>query len=146
MTSIWGSVVMAGALLAVPSVVVGQRAHELGLQLIATTDDPVAVVAGPSAGIRVERRVRLVGTAGLGAQGGNLAWRLEGLGHFQLRPNSHSLGVYGGGGLALAGGVRTQGYMVVLLGIETSPGGSGGWTAEVGFGGGFRMAVGYRWH
>jgi len=146
MTSIWGSVVMTGALLAVPSVVVGQRAHELGLQLIATTDDPVAVVAGPSAGIRVERRVRLVGTAGLGAQGGNLAWRLEGLGHFQLRPNSHSLGVYGGGGLALAGGVRTQGYMVVLLGIETSPGGSGGWTAEVGFGGGFRMAVGYRWH
>ena len=137
---------LAGLLLAVPSVVVGQRAHELGWQLIATTDDPVVVVVGPSAGIRVERRVRLVGTGGLGAQGGDVAWRLEGLAHFQLQPNSHALGIYGGGGVALAGGARTQGYMVVLLGVETSPGGSGGWTVEVGFGGGFRMAVGYRWH
>jgi hypothetical protein len=145
MTSIWGNLTLAGALLAVPSVVVGQRVHELGVQLIATTDDPVAVVAGPSAGIRVERRVRLVGTAALGVQGGDVAWRLEGLAHFHLHPNSHSLGVYGGGGLALAGGVTTQGYMVVLLGIEESPGGGGGWTAELGFGGGFRMAVGYRW-
>ncbi len=146
MTSIWGSVTLAGVLLAVPSVVAGQRAHEIGLQLIAIADDPVAVVAGPTAGIRVERRVRLVGTAALGVQGGDFAWRLEGLAHFHLHPNSRSLGVYGGGGLALAGGASTQGYMVVLLGIETSPGGGGGWTAEVGFGGGFRMAVGYRWH
>lgn len=146
MTSTWGSAALAGALLAIPSVAVAQRAHELGLQVIATTDDPVAVVAGPSAGIRVERRVRLVGTAGLGLQGGELAWRLEGVAHFHLRPDSHTVGVYGGGGLALAGGRRTQGYMVVLLGVETSPGGTGGWTAEVGFGGGFRMAVGYRWH
>ena len=146
MTSTWGSVTLAGALLAFPSVVVGQRAHELGLQLIAITDDPVVVVAGPSAGIRVERRVRLVGTAALGAQGGDLAWRFEGLAHFRLQPDSHSLGVYGGVGLAVAGGATTHGYMVVLLGIETTPGGNGGWTAEVGFGGGFRIAVGYRWH
>ena len=146
MISTWGSVALAGALLAVPSVVVAQRTHELGLQLIATTDDPVAVVVGPSAGIRAERRVRLVGTAGLGVQGGDVAWRLEGLAHFQLQPDSRALGFYGGGGLALAGGGRTQGYRVVLLGIETSPGGSGGWTAELGFGGGFRVAVGYRWH
>ena len=146
MTSTWGSMALAGVLLVVPAVARAQRAHELGLQLIATTDDPVAVVAGPSAAVRVERRVRLVGTAGLGGQGGDLAWRLEGVAHFHLNPNSHTLGVYGGGGLALAGGRRTQGYMVVLLGIETSPGGGGGWTVEVGVGGGFRMAVGYRWH
>lgn len=146
MTSTWGSVALAGVLLAVPAVVVAQRAQEVGLQLIATTDDPTAVVVGPSAAVRVARRVRLVGTAGLGGQGGDLAWRLEGVAHFHLHPDSHGLGVYGGGGLALAGGRRTQGYLVVLLGIETSPGGGGGWTVEVGLGGGFRMAVGYRWH
>jgi len=146
MTSTWGRLALAGVLLAAPSAAAGQRAHEVGLQLIATTDDPVAVVVGPSAAVRVERRVRLVGTAGLGAQGGDLAWRVEGVAHFHLHPNSSSLGVYGGGGVAVAGGARTQGYMVVLLGIETSPGGSEGWTAEIGFGGGFRMAVGYRWH
>jgi hypothetical protein len=146
MTSTWARLALAGLLLVVPSVAAGQRPREVGLQLVATTDDPVAVVVGPSVAVRVERRVRVVGTAGLGAQGGDLAWRLEGVAHFHLQPNSPSVGVYGGGGLAVAGGARTQGYMVVLLGVETSPGGSGGWSAEIGFGGGFRMAVGYRWH
>lgn len=146
MTSIWGSLALVGVLLSVPSVAEAQRDHQLGLQVIATADDPVAVVGGPSAAIRVERRVRLVGTAGLGAQGGDLAWRLEGLVHFHLHPNSRTVGVYGGGGLALAGAENTRGFMVAVLGVETAPGGSGGWTVEVGFGGGFRMAVGYRWH
>jgi len=115
------------------------------VQAIATAADPVAVVGGVYGGVWAERRLRVVGTAAVGGQGGDLAWRLEGLAHFHFNPGSTGVGVYGGGGLALAGGVETQGYLVVLVGLEGSPSGTRGWAVEVGVGGGFRLGVGYRW-
>jgi hypothetical protein len=39
----------------------------------------------------------------------------------------------------------TQGYMVLGLGVESSPGARSGWALEAGIGGGFRIALGYRW-
>jgi hypothetical protein len=119
---------------------------ELGVQAIATAADPAVVVAGPSAGLRTSLRTRLSAALAAGVSDGDAAWRGELLAHFLLNPTSrHGAGVYGAGGIALAGGPVDQGYIVLTLGIEGSPGGRSGWFAEAGVGGGARLALGYRW-
>jgi hypothetical protein len=55
------------------------------------------------------------------------------------------VGLYGAGGVAVAGGAVDQGYMVVTLGLEARPGARSGWFVEAGVGGGARLAAGYRW-
>jgi hypothetical protein len=119
---------------------------ELGAQGIATAADPAVAVAGIYAGIRTSRRSRLsAGLAG-GASDGRAAWRGELLAHFLLNPaRGRGAGVYGAGGIAVAGGPVNQGYVVATLGIEGRPGAPSGWFAEAGIGGGARLALGYRW-
>jgi hypothetical protein len=66
--------------------------------------------------------------------------------HFLLKPRERrGLGVYGGGGVAVAGGPDTEGFVVVVIGLEARPGARSGWALEVGIGGGVRFSVGYRW-
>ena len=141
----WGSIFL-GLVLA-PGLVWAQggAVHEFGPQFTATTPDPPAVVAGIYGAIRPERRLRLAANAGIGVQGSDLAWRFEALGHFLLNPRTLGIGVYGGAGVALVGGVATQGYLVVLVGIELAPGGPRGWAVELGIGGGVRIGASYRW-
>lgn len=141
----WAKLALVAAALTSPQLAYAQRAADFGVQVIATDANPWAVVGGPGAGLWLGQRVRLAGTAGLGVQGEALAWRLEGLVHFHLNPDSPGLGVYGGAGLAAAGSGDIDGYMVILAGVETSAAAAGGWFAEVGFGGGARLAAGYRW-
>lgn len=145
MASIWVRVVLAATVLSIPSVALSQQRPEIGLEAIVMTTDPVTALGGVYAGAWVERRVRLAGTASLGGRGGAVAWRVEALGHFHLNPDGSGIGVYGGGGLALAGGASTQGYLVVLVGIEPSRAKARGWVAELGVGGGVRISIGYRW-
>jgi len=144
MTSIWARAVLVAGL-AWPGGLSAQRSSEIGAQAIATAANPAAVVGGAYGALWAGRRTRVATTIGAGVQEGAFAWRVEGLAHFHLNPEASGLGLYGGGGLALAGGVRTQGYLVLLLGAETSPRGPRGWAFEIGVGGGVRLAVGYRW-
>jgi hypothetical protein len=143
MRSTWVSLLLG---IAVPPVALWcQQVREFGPQITLTTSDPLAVVGGLYGAVRPERRVRLAANAGLGVQGSDLAWRVEALGHFHLNPTARGVGVYGGAGVAVAGGTATHGYLVVLVGMEAAPGGPEGWALELGVGGGVRIGASYRW-
>ena len=126
-----------------------QRSHvrEVGIESTVLTTDPAMVLGGVYGAVRTSRRTRLALTASAGATGGDFAWRGELLAHFLLNPlSTRRPGVYGGGGVAAAGsGGASEGYVVVLLGVEARPGGRSGWFLEAGLGGGFRAAAGWRW-
>jgi hypothetical protein len=123
-----------------------QRILELGVQGIATAADPAVGVAGVYGAIRTSFRTRVSASVGAGVSDGAAAWRGELLAHFLLNPTRlRGAGVYGAGGVAVAGGPVDQGYVVLTLGIEGRPGARSGWFAEAGVGGGARLALGYRW-
>ncbi len=136
----------SAALLLAASPLAAQQAREIGLQATATASDPALVIGGLSAAIRTSLRTRLSVAAGVGASGGEAAWRGELLAHFLLNPDRwRGAGVYGAGGLAVVGGPVEEGYLVLALGVEARPGGRSGWFVEAGVGGGVRLAAGYRW-
>lgn len=56
------------------------------------------------------------------------------------------VGLYGGLGAAFSArhGDTGQGYVAILLGAEGTPGRRHGWYAELGLGGGYRAAAGWR--
>ena len=123
-----------------------QGVRELGIQGVATASDPASVVAGPYAAIRISRRTRVSAFLGGGVSDDRFSWRAEALGYFLISPDRRrGWGPYLGGGIAAAGGRTDRGYMVLTLGAEGRPRGLSGWVAEVGVGGGVRLAVGYRW-
>jgi hypothetical protein len=123
-----------------------QQIPEIGVQLIGTASDPELLVGGGYAAFRMSRRFRISGAVGIGGSGGETAWRGELLGHFLLAPRRREgVGAYAAAGVAVVGGVRDQGYMVLTLGVESRPGSRSGWFAEGGVGGGVRVAGGYRW-
>jgi hypothetical protein len=123
-----------------------QRVVELGLIAIGTAADPAVLVGGGWAGLRTSSRTRVSATLAAGGSDGAFAWRGELLGHFLLSPTRpRGVGLYGAGGVAVAGGPVDQGYLVLTLGLEDRPGGRRGWFVEAGIGGGARLAVGYRW-
>jgi len=67
----------------------------------------------------------------------------------QLMVNSFArtgVGLYGGLGAAFSArrGSPGQGYVAILLGVESAPGRRQGWYGELGLGGGFRAAAGWR--
>ena len=123
------------------------QVREVGVQGAVLATDPAMVLGGVYGALRTSRRTRLALTASAGAAGGDFAWRGELLAHFLLNPlSTRRPGVYGGGGVAVAGSAgASEGYVIVLLGIEGRPGGRSGWFLEAGLGGGFRAAGGWRW-
>jgi hypothetical protein len=123
-----------------------QQVGEIGIQGIVTSSGPALVVVGPYGALRASGRTRISASVGGGASDGAFAWRAEALGHFLLSPDRRrGSGAYVAGGLAAVGGPVNRGYIVLTLGAEGRPGGSSGWVAEVGIGGGVRIGVGYRW-
>jgi hypothetical protein len=123
-----------------------QQIGEIGIQGIATLSDPALAVVGAYGALRTSGRTRISASAGGGVLGGDFAWRAEALGHFLLSPDRRQgWGAYVAGGLAAVGGPIDRGYIVLTLGAEGRPGGSSGWVAEVGVGGGVRIGLGYRW-
>jgi hypothetical protein len=103
-------------------------------------------VAGPAGAIRLSERGRLAVTVGAGVSDGSAAWRAEALGQFLLAPRRRSgVAAYAGAGVAAVGGPVDRGYLVLALGAEAAPGSRTGWFAEVGAGGGLRLAAGWRW-
>jgi len=146
MACISARLVVVGALLAAPLAAQQQAVREYGVGAVATLADPAVYTAGLTASIRPASRTRIALYAGGGVSDGEGVARAELLGHFLLNPRSTHTAFYGGGGVAgVFGSGYADGYLVVLVGVEGSPGGRGGWFAEAGVGGGARLAVGYRW-
>jgi hypothetical protein len=89
--------------------------------------------------------MRIAATGSIGAVSGETGWRGELLGHFLLNPGiRRAPGLYAGGGVA-ASGPDERAYVVILVGVEGTPGARSGWAVEAGLGGGFRATLGYRW-
>jgi len=146
MTSGWASLLLS-ALAATPLWAQGGAVREAGLEAVVTAADPAVYTAGVTASVRPSARTRIGLYAGGGVDGdGAGVGRAELVAHFLLNPRTTHAGVYGGGGIAgvFASGAD-NGFLVLVLGVEGNPGGRGGWFAEVGIGGGARVAAGYRW-
>jgi hypothetical protein len=123
-----------------------QHGREIGVQAIATASEPAIVVAGAYGAIRSSARTRVSVAAGVGTSDGDFAAREEVLGHFLLSPGQpRGAGFYLAGGLAAVQGPVSRGYLVLTAGLEERPAAGSGWSAEVGVGGGVRVALGYRW-
>ena len=144
---IGGIALFLGTALAGPAAAQRRHVRELGLEGVVLASDPAMVLGGVYGAIRTSARTRVALTASAGAVDDAFAWRGELLAHFLLNPRSvRKAGVYGGGGVAIAGSRgEEQGYAVILLGIEARPGSRNGWFLEAGLGGGFRAAAGWRW-
>ncbi len=140
--ALWGV-----ALAALPRALTAQRVHEAGVQAMVLASSPAVVLGGGYGAVRLSTRTRMALTASAGGTDGAFAWRAELLGHFLLNPRSTARPAwYGGGGAAVMGsGGQEQGYVVLLVGVESRPGGSSGWAVEAGLGGGFRATAGWRW-
>lgn len=151
MTSRWARrlllVPAACALSSAPLAGQGGTVRELGLETVVTAADPAVYSAGVTASVRPSPRMRIGLYAGGGVTGeGDGVGRAELLGQFLLNPYSERLGWYAGGGVAgvFASGAD-NGFLVLMVGVESRPGGRGGWFLEAGIGGGARFAAGYRW-
>jgi hypothetical protein len=142
----WG---LALVLAANPQVLAAQVRHEWQVMGVALASRPAVGVVGIGANWRDRGRTRI----GLSVAGGKTdddrgAARAELVWHFSLDPaRRRGWGVYGGGGLAV--GVIEQDHVrpwvQAVIGVESRPGGSGGFFVEGGFGGGGRLAAGWRW-
>lgn len=105
-------------------------------------------VTGGGVGVlwRPGGRSRIGATLSVAARDAQLAGRGELAVHFLLNPGGRGGGFYSGGGLAgLVADDASRGYLMLLLGWESHPGGRSGWVVEAGLGGGVRALVGYRW-
>lgn len=122
-----------------------QTPREFGVEGFALLRDSSLVGGAVYGGLRVSHRMRVGLTGALGGGEGGLGARGELAGHFLLNPGlKHGVGLYGGGGLALEWQDDTRGYLELILGAETNPGSASGWMLEAGFGGGVRLALGWR--
>ena len=116
------------------------------MQGLAMISDTTLLAAGPVVALRPTTSTRIALAATVGSAAGAFATRIELLGEFLLDPaRQHGVGVYGLAGVAYVHEQSDHGYLVVGLGAEWSPGGAGGWFAEGGLGGGWRVSAGYRW-
>ncbi|HEV2749025.1 MAG TPA: hypothetical protein VGV12_00720 [Gemmatimonadales bacterium] len=90
---------------------------------------------------------RVAVTAAGGSYEHVLGVRCEATAQFLLRPGERGgAGPYAGLGLAFVGGEGARGasYLTALVGVESTPAARAGWFAELGLGGGVRLAVGRR--
>jgi hypothetical protein len=133
--------------IAVPGAAQAVRATELGVG--ATVILAHRGFWGPEVGAarRSGGQGRFAFGAACGDYEGALGVRLEATAQFLLRPlERDGVGPYGGLGLAFVGseGARGASYLTALLGIDQGPGARAGWYAELGLGGGVRLALGRR--
>lgn len=142
----WRELLGLGVALACTTPGAAQEAWEIGVLAMATSSDPVLAIAGAYGGFRTSGRTRLSASIGAGISDGDLAWRGELLGHFLLSPEERrKSGFYFAGGVAAVEGPVSRGFLVLTVGLEERPRAPSGWALEAGFGGGLRIALGYRW-
>jgi hypothetical protein len=142
----WGELLALGAALMVARPAPAQQAGEVGIQAVGTFSDPGVAVLGGYGALRVSTRTRISALLGGGIAGEDWVGRGELLGHFLLAPEERRKpGFYLAGGIAGVLGAIDRGYLVLTAGLESRPSAGAGWAVEAGIGGGFRVALGYRW-
>ena len=125
-----------------------QGLSELQLWGTAVASKPAFYGAGVGLGWRDEQRDRFAPAVAVGGFGdGRFGVRADLSYQFLLDPVKRvGSAVYAGGGLsAVVRRGRVVPYLLLVVGIENAPGGSGGSFLEIGVGGGARVAIGYRW-
>jgi hypothetical protein len=146
MRCLWRELLLSGAALGSGHPLAAQRGWEAGVQAIGTFSEPALAVAGAFGALRTSARTRIAAFVGAGVSDERIAWRGELLGHFLFSPDKQrGSAFYLAGGIAGVEGPASRGYLTLLLGLEDRPGGTSGWAVEAGVGGGFRVALAYRW-
>ena len=137
----------AAALVLVAPPLMAQRGWDAGAHALVLARDSSVVAGGVGAGLRFGRGLRLGTTASAGRMTpGVWLGRAELVVAYHLYPmRPLRAGWYVGGGVAaeLARG-QVGGRVQALLGVEARPWRGGGVFAEIGVGGGVRVAAGYR--
>lgn len=124
----------------------GQRAREWQVQGLAVVTGSTFAGSGLGFAIRTWGRLRLSLTANAGNAAGSLAGRGEAALAYHVNPvRRRGATLYVGGGIAVtaARSVTTE-YMVLFVGMESTPGRPFGVFAEGGVGGGIRLSAGVR--
>ena len=158
MTSTWRSALLPllAAVAAAPAAE-AQRAIEWQVQAIGSTASVRFLGGGVGFGVRTQGRTRLALTLSAGdlsreplvegeARRHDAAGRAELFASYHLSPfRRQGVSPYAGGGVALAATSTDMfEYVLLVIGIETAPGGPRGWFAEVGIGRGVRGSIGFR--
>lgn len=144
----WCSALLAGGALlgGLPGLCTGQPARELQVQAIGTFADRDFLGAGLGGALRSAGRARVGLTLHAGDLAGAFAGRGELVASYHLNPyQRRGVSPYAGGGVTV--GVAEDDvfeYVVLLIGIESTPGRRTGWYAELGLAGGLRVAAGFR--
>jgi hypothetical protein len=145
--SCWRSAGLAALILGLPGRLPAQRGADVQAQALGLAGTTPFAGVGAGAGLRLGLGTRL----SLSATGGWLeaagaAARVEALATYHLVvPGRPRPTLYGGTGVGItATGGATQGYLVLVLGLEGGVQARGGWFIETGVGGGIRVALGYR--
>jgi hypothetical protein len=145
---IWRSCGAAAiVVLSLPSVGVAQdpRGYEVGLAGLATLSGTSFAGGGLTAAIRSGGRTRVVFSAFPGSHGDEFAGRAELSVQYLLTPGRmQGWSFYGSGGIAGVTGPRSNGFVMLGLGVESAPGNRSGWILEGGVGGGARISIGWR--
>lgn len=122
-----------------------QQLHEFGVQGVATFADRDFAGAGPGAWWR-SGHSRFGASVMPGVRDDSFALRGELVAHFILAPGNSSLTPYGGGGIAgITGDGGSDGYLMLVVGVELHPRARSGWALEAGLGGGVRVGAVWRW-
>lgn len=124
-----------------------QGTHELQAQVVATVTARQFVGGGLGYAYRTRGRLRLGLLASAGSWEGDFAGRVEAMVSYHLSPfRRRGVTPYAGGGASITfTDLESSEYILIVLGVESSPGGRRGWFAEVGLAGGLRLAAGVRW-
>jgi len=134
-------------LMAIPLYVSAQRATEWQFHTLATVGGDRFLGGGVGLALRTSGRMRVGVALNAGDLEGSAAVRPELLGSFHLNPfKRQGVSPYAGGGVAavFAEGTSRE-YIVAFVGLESRPGRPVGWFAEVGLGGGARVAAGVQY-
>jgi hypothetical protein len=124
-----------------------QRAAEWQFHAMANVGADRFLGGGVGLALRTNGRMRVGVVLNAGDLEGTAAVRPELIGSFHLNPyKRQGVSPYAGGGVAaiFANGT-TREYIVALVGLESRPGRPAGWFAEVGIGGGVRVAAGVQY-
>lgn len=142
------SALLAGAVVTavIPCRVAAQSAREVQVQALGTFAERRFLGAGLGGALRSAGRARVGLTLHAGDLEGAFAGRGELVASYHLNPyRQHGVSPYAGGGVTVgvAEGDAFE-YVVLMIGVETTPGRRSGWFVEAGIGGGFRVAAGFR--
>jgi len=121
---------------------------EWGIHATAVVADSarLGMVGGPRLAVRAAGGTRGALSIGVGVLDDSATARVEGAVEYQVAPRAAGrVGVYFGGGLAGVAGASRGGFLLVYVGVESSPGLRSGWAIEAGLGGGFRIRGAYHW-